>query len=137
MSDKYCDCGDPFQIHESNDPNCSKVRGDSPNGPSSPTMEFVDQRAGLLTFARKVSSLAQSLSAIMTVLGILTIVGGIIIAFQGSSIDLGNGYVVASHPYISLGIMISFAGLLQILVFRLIFNYIEMQAKYREWQLSK
>ncbi|MCX6430862.1 MAG: hypothetical protein NTX12_07930, partial [Actinobacteria bacterium] len=62
MENKYCDCGDPFQIHESTDPRCSKVRGVVRNNPSSLPMENEEQESELLELTRKVSSLAGSLS---------------------------------------------------------------------------
>ena len=137
MDNKYCDCGDPFQIHESTDSRCSKVRGVVRNNPSPSPEENQEQVSDLLEFTRKVSSLAGSLSGVMTFFGILTIIGGAIISFQSSTIDLGNGYGATSHPYIQLGIIIALVGVLEILILRLVFNYIQMQARFREWQMSK
>lgn len=137
MDNKYCDCGDPFQIHDSNDPKCSKVRGVFRSHSTSQTDLSIGPTSDLLSYTRKVSNSASSMSSVMSVLGFLTIIGGFVIAFQSSSIDLGNGYGVTSHPYVLLGFILSFGGLLQILVFRLIFNYIQMQARFREWQLAK
>lgn len=137
MVNKYCDCGHPFPIHDADDPNCSKVLSTVPDYSVTATTTSALQESELLGLTRKVSSLANTLSGVMTGLGILTLIGGLVLTFQSNTIDLGNGYAATTHPYVQVGIIIIFAGLFETLVFRLIFNYIQMQAGYREWQLTR
>jgi hypothetical protein len=136
MDEKYCDCGDPFQIHDSNDPKCSKVRGVVRKVPTGSFPKENREGTLLMVHTRKVANLAHTLSDVMTVLGVLTVIGGIFLALQSSDLDLGNGYGVSTRPYVTLGIALAVTGVLQIMVLRLVFNYIEMQARFREWQLS-
>lgn len=96
----------------------------------------VGQKAELLAFSRRVSGLASTLSSVMIGLGILTIIAGIIIAAQSTTLSDGAGYTLTTRPYVGLGVMVVFAGLLETLIIVLVFNYIELQAKFREWQLS-
>jgi len=137
MENNSCDCGDPFQIHDSNDPTCSKVRGVAPKA-TSQTKQVETHPANLLiTQARRVANLSKTIGDVTTAFGILTVFAGLFFSLQRNSIDLGNGYEVSTHPYVTLGIVLAVIGVLQIMVLRLFFNYIEMQARFREWEMTK
>lgn len=161
MTVRYCSsCNAKIEGNEENCPSCganknyfaktsdeyySKIltaaaKAESLRGPrETPVQEVdqkVDQKVELLNFSRRVSSLASTLGSLMIALGILTIIGGIIIAAQSTTLSDGAGFTMTTHPYVGLGIMVVFAGLLEALIFVLVFNYIELQAKFREWQLS-
>ena len=137
MTNKYCDCGDPFPIHDADDANCSKVRGVAPKWVVGSSPSSDDEQSELREFARKVANLAITLKTVMQIIGVLAVIGGVVIAFQSTTIDLGNGYGATSRPYLSLGVVIAMAGLLQTFIIQLVFSYIEMQARYRMWKLKE
>jgi hypothetical protein len=104
-----------------------------------------DSLKKLKSSAEKLANTSKVLMTVFNVLGILSIVGGVILCFITSSSDVpytdifGNASstTVSSHPFIAFGIAAAIAGVLEALVFATIFRYISFQATYRSYQLGE